>query len=93
MKGVVKRRPRERSCAGWNSWCYLFCGLIAAFSFPVLYAPCGFYFDFGVIGFCLVLVGFLLFCLGFCLFVYLVVVAVFPERKQLQGFWLVILEN
>lgn len=32
MKGVVKRGPRERSSAGLNLWCYLFCGLIAAFS-------------------------------------------------------------
>lgn len=28
MKGVVKRAPRERSSAGWNLWCYLFCDLI-----------------------------------------------------------------
>lgn len=35
MKGVVKRRPQERSSAGQNLWCYLFCGLIAAFS-PLL---------------------------------------------------------
>lgn len=66
MKGVVKRWPRNRSCAGWNLWCYLFCGLIAAFS-PSNFR-CRFYFDFGVMGCCLVLVGFILFCFGFCLF-------------------------
>lgn len=29
---VLKRGPGERPSAGWNLWCYLFCGLIAAFS-------------------------------------------------------------
>lgn len=66
-EGVVKRWPRGKSCAGWNSWCYLFCGLIATFSpsnfvcsKESIYAPCGFYFDFGIVGCYLVLVGFVL---------------------------------
>lgn len=75
MKGVVKRWPRERSCAGWNLWCYLFCALIAAFnpsnficSLWVLlwFWGCGLLFGFSGFSFVLFWVLFICFVGGCC---------------------------